>query len=68
MLFLMDDRPTTMERAYQLAKSGECVGVANIIDRLRAEGYTDAPAQIFGPTLTADLRRLCVKARGAPDA
>src|SRR5665213_3438525 len=54
MLFLMDDRPTTIERAYQLAKSGECGGIADIKDRLRAEGYIDAPVQIYGPTLTAD--------------
>jgi hypothetical protein len=47
--FLMDKRVTTLERAYQLAKSGKCRGVAQTKDRLRVEGYADIPTQIYGP-------------------
>jgi len=57
----MDIRPTTIERAYQLAKSGECPTVDAIKLRLRAEGF--AEKQLIGPVLLADLRRLCVAAR-----
>ena len=66
----MDKRVTTLERAYQLARSGKCRGVAQIKDRLRVEGYADIPSRIYGSALLADLRRLCVAARveSAPDA
>ncbi len=61
-------RPTTLERAYQLAKSGLFTGATEIKAKLRAEGYGDAEAQIYGPTLRADLRRLCLAARSSQDA
>ncbi len=59
----MDIRPTAMERAYELARSGDCATVADIKARLRAEGL--AEDQIFGPKLLADLRGLCNAAREA---
>ena len=59
----MDHRPTAMERAYELARSGACAGVADIKTRLRAEGL--AEDQIFGPRLLAELRGLCNAAREA---
>jgi len=68
MLVVMDKRFTTLERAYQLAKSGECAGVVEIKARLLAERYADALTQLYGPTLLADLRRLCVAARANPAA
>ncbi len=57
----MDTRPTAMERAYELARSGACATVADIKAKLRAEGL--AEDQIFGPRLLADLRGLCAAAR-----
>ena len=59
----MDNRPTTLERAYQLAKSGEFVGISDLTTRLVAEGYANASEQLYGRTLLADLRRLCIAAR-----
>ena len=35
----MDDLPTTIERAVELARSGECPSVNHIRQRLRREGY-----------------------------
>lgn len=58
------DRPTTLERAFQLARSGEVRGIVDIKARLRAEGYGDAATQLTGPKLISELRRLCVAARG----
>jgi LmbE family N-acetylglucosaminyl deacetylase len=54
---------STIERAYQLAKSGEFRTVSNIKDRLHAEGFTDGIAQVTGRTLTNALRRLISAAR-----
>jgi len=57
-------RPTSLERAYHLARTGACPTVADIKLRLRAEGFDEG--QVFGRTLVADLRRLCAAARAAP--
>jgi hypothetical protein len=45
---------TSLERAFQLARSGRCKTTADIQLRLKAEGYpTD---QVIGPTLMKQLR------------
>lgn len=59
----MSHRPTTVERAYELARSGECVGVAEIKLQLRREGHSDVAGQLYGRAITTDLRRLCEAAR-----
>jgi hypothetical protein len=59
----MDNRLTTLERAYQLAKLGEFVGIGQLKARLVAEGYANASDQLYGQTLLADLRRLSAAAR-----
>jgi len=57
------DGLSTIERAYELAKSGEVRTVSQIRERLRTEGYSDAPAHLTSLTLTAELRRLIAAAR-----
>jgi hypothetical protein len=59
----MTGRPTTLERAFELARSGEYVGVSDLRQALIAEGYTDVTAQLTGPSLVSQLRRICVEAR-----
>ena len=59
----MNDRPTTLERAYELASSGECRGLGEIRERLKREGYRDVQGQLYGPTLAKALNRLCAEAR-----
>lgn len=58
----MNLRPTTLERAYQLARSGECATVSDIRDRLKRERFESIAGQISGRTLTEELRRLCREA------
>lgn len=55
-------RLTTVERAYQLARSGECATVSEIKARLRSEGYGDVAGQLYGPTIQRSLRQLCAAA------
>lgn len=62
----MNRRFTTVERAYQLAGSGECANVGEVKDRLRQEGFTDIAGQLYGPTITAALRKLCTGAYVPP--
>ena len=50
-------RPTTAERAFQLAESGECETIAEIAARLQAEGYEHVHGHLSGTTMTGPLRR-----------
>jgi hypothetical protein len=58
----MDYRISVLERAFQLASSGECASVPEIRKRLKEEGWSDD--QIIGQTLTQQLRGLIEAARG----
>ena len=60
------DRPPTVERAYQLAESGECANIDEIETRLQAEGYVSVWQHLSAPSLSRDLRRLCVAAVKKP--
>ncbi|MGH6955541.1 MAG: hypothetical protein ACREEW_02620 [Caulobacteraceae bacterium] len=48
---------TTLERAFELARSGQCGSVTDVRRMLAAEGYT--MAQLDGPALLRQLRELC---------
>jgi hypothetical protein len=53
---------TTLERAFQLAKSGSYASVAAIKKRLKTEGYS--VAQISGGALSKQLNVLIQAAQG----
>jgi hypothetical protein len=55
----MKHRPTTLERAYELARSGRCRTVSDIKQALATEGYERIQDSLYGPTLGAALRKLC---------
>lgn len=59
----MTHRPTTIERAYELAKSGTCNNVEEILAKLTAESYFDAKSQLYGPVLRKELNALCKATR-----
>ncbi len=52
----MTDRPTEIERAFQLARSGGPASVEDIKTQLKREGYRTS--QIDGPALLKQLRNL----------
>lgn len=54
-------RPTTLERAYELARSGSCRTVGDIKTRLQAEGYEGVKDRLYGASLTTALRKLCTE-------
>ncbi len=56
----MQNRLTTLERAFELARSGDCRSTDEIRKRLNAEGYSGQ--QVTGPTLLRQLRELCAAA------
>lgn len=54
-------RATSLERAFELARGGECATVGDIRDKLRQEGLS--PYDVIGPSLLRQLRELCVAAQ-----
>jgi len=62
----MTSSPTTLERAFVLARSGEYAGVSEIRAKLKTEGY--ALQQLEGRSLLKQLRDLCIAARQAKEA
>lgn len=55
-------RPTTIERAYQLARSGDCASVQDIREQLIREHHESVEAHLRGPTIGNHLRALCTSA------
>ena len=66
----MTFRPTTLERAYQLAESGACRTVGEVKQALQSEGYDRIQDSLYGGTITAALRKRCQESfvGGAGDA
>lgn len=60
----MIDRPNNIERAYELARGGECKSITEIQKKLRAEGYY--LSNLEGRELRRALRQLCREAAGLP--
>ena len=63
----MTFRPTTIERAYELAKSGSCRTVGDIKVKLQQEGHERVQDRLYGGSLTSALRKLCVAHYVAPE-
>jgi hypothetical protein len=57
----MDHRMTTLERAFQLARSGRVSTIADIVGSLKRAGYSID--QIEGPALKRQLANLIRAAR-----
>ena len=51
-------RPTTVERAFELARSGEYRGLPEIIAVLKSEHHEAVDAHLAGRSIRLDLRRV----------
>lgn len=60
--------PTTLERAFVLARSGTCANINDIRLKLRAERFDQVDAHLAGPSLARQLRALCAEAKTEPAA
>jgi hypothetical protein len=54
-----DPRLSTIERAYQLARSGRCRGIDDIRRALTAERYEAIQGHLAGASIRQDLLALC---------
>ncbi len=55
----MTFRPTTLERAYQLAEGGTCRTPSDVKASLKTEGFSSIQDQLHGNTITKALRQRC---------
>jgi len=53
---MQTNSPTALERAFELAKSGEYTSIVEIRSKLKSEGL--GTEQITGPSLLRQLRQL----------
>lgn len=56
---------TIIERAYDLARSGEAADIQHIRMRLSAEGYVQIDAHLDGARIRSELRALIAGSRAA---
>ena len=56
-------KPTIIERAYELARSGSWATIGAIKQKLQSEGYSEIDAYLDGPQLRAALRALIADAQ-----
>lgn len=59
----MTSQPTTLERAFVLARSGDHATVADIRNQLKQERYDNVEAHLRGPSLSRQLRKICDEVR-----
>jgi hypothetical protein len=57
------DTPTTLERAFALARSGACASVNDIRVMLKRERFDQVEAHLAGASIARQLRGLCDQAR-----
>jgi hypothetical protein len=54
----MSEPPTMIERAIQLAQSGQCISVNDVRQRLRREGYVGIGVELAGAAINRQLVEL----------
>jgi hypothetical protein len=60
---MMDHRLTALEKAFELARSGECPSLGYLMKRLKGEGFDST--QIQGKSLRQQLKQLIEKTKSA---
>jgi hypothetical protein len=64
----MNRQPTTLERAFEIARAGECRHLTEVIRQLKREGYSDARRHLDGAAIQRQLRDLMAAAGVDPTA
>ena len=61
----VEERPSVIERAFQIAKSGAVATVAELSGKLTAEGYANAEQILAGRSLALQVTRMIVENRAS---
>ena len=59
---------STVQSAFALARSGECAGVEDIRRLLKQQRHDQVDAHLSSPSLSRQLRQLCVEATSPKSA
>jgi hypothetical protein len=59
--------PSIIERAFELARSGDYATIDDIRKRLKSERYSQVDAHLAGTSVRRQLLDLCREARGESD-
>jgi hypothetical protein len=59
----VNDRPSIIERAFQVAKSGKVSDIGQLRKQLAAEGYANAATALTGRSLQQQLSRMITEAK-----
>lgn len=57
------ENPSTIERAFELARSGDCRSVLEIRQRLKAERHPLVDEHLTGHSIRRELAKLCADAK-----
>jgi hypothetical protein len=61
----MKERPSVVERAFEIAKSGKVANTAELRKQLTAEGYANNAQFLAGRSLSNQLTRMIAEAKMA---
>jgi hypothetical protein len=61
-------RLSTVERAFELARTGSCRTIEEIAAQLKSEHLEAVDAHLFGSSIRKDLRQACAEGRIARSA
>lgn len=56
---------STLERAFELARSGDCRIVDDIRRKLKSERFSQVDEHLSGPSIKRQLHKLCIEAQEA---
>jgi hypothetical protein len=59
----VNDVPTTLQRAYEIARSGECTSLDELVQQLKTEQFEGVDAHIASASVRRDLRQISQSAR-----
>ncbi len=65
MAVQLPTRPGTVERAFELARTGRCRTLPDIVALLKRERHDAVEAHLAGPSIRKDLKRLWLAAPAA---
>jgi hypothetical protein len=58
----VEERPSVVERAFQIAKSGSAANVADLCRQLEADGYANAQQMLGNRSLALQVTRMITEA------
>jgi hypothetical protein len=59
----VNEMPTTIQRAYEIARSGECTSLDELVQQLKTEQFEGVDAHIASASVRRDLRQISQSAR-----